>query len=702
MAKNSSQFAQYESQVIEDFSAGVNTLFNPRVLQPAPETNQPAESPFMQNIDIVSKGAIITSPGYTLIASLPQTGNSATATATLSGTGVATIAVTNQGSGYTSVPLITIQGVANVGSGATAHAVLTGGAVTSIVVDAAGTGYLSPPSVTITSQSGILALVDYEKDPGALTLNNIATATAVLTTGAVSSFTITNGGSGYVAPPEVVISGGGGSGATGTAVLTGGVVTSISVGSGGSGYISVPTVILKPADWQVAVIDNCLYKIDAGGTTLDFIGVLGERAQYWSIIPFKGTSGLPIAIIGNSSPNNPLMQWDGVSLTAVAATAPKGGYIMEVYAGSLIIAVGNTIYGSDTYDQTNWSTANAFSKPFNQVVSGLFVLDNTSVVYTKRTAYQLQATFQSDALGNQKLVWNATPFRKQSGNVAAKAVNNIYNDIYAFSSSDGIQRFGSDPQFISTNLRVNSLSWKINPSLLPQNYNTKYITQAASGYFNKKFYFSLPYGTNTFNSQTFVYNYDYDSWSSRSGILASQYSVAPDNFNQDALYFGNPFAAEVYKFYNNYDYNLSGYDREYTSKIFTMGNGMRTKFWQWIDIKGAMYINTTFYVDLIVDGNVSTYYIDQTSIDPAIADGYYGDSYYGDNYYGGEQVPSQFLRYGARIPFPVNIKSGREFQLVFRNFEPGEPWSVDYLNIVYNWEDQSKVPYNYQNAVLTQ
>ncbi len=701
MAKSSSQFAGYESQIIEDFSAGVNTLFNPRVLQPAPQTNQPAESPFMQNIDIVSKGALITSPGYTLVASLAATGQGATATASLTGTGVNTITIVNGGSGYTSVPTVTIQGVLNVGSGATAHAVLTGGVVTSIVVDAAGTGYLSPPSVTITSQSGVLTLVDYEKDPGALILNNIATATATLTTGAVSSFTVTNGGQGYIAPPEVVISGGGGTGATGTAVLTGGVVTSISVGSGGSGYTSPPTVTLKPADWQLAVIDNALYKLDAGGTTLDFVGILGERAQFWNIVIFKGTSGLPTAIIGNSSPNNPMMQWDGVNLSAVSG-APMGGYIMEVYAGSLIVAIGNTIYGSDTYDQTNWSTGNAFSKAFNQNITGLFVLDNTSVVYTKRNAYQLQATFQSDALGNQKLIWNATPYRKQSGNVAPKAVNNIYNDIYAFSSSDGVQRFGSDPQFISTNLRVNSLSWKINPSLLPQNYNTKYIAQAASGYFNKKFYFSLPYGTNTFNSQTFVYNYDYDAWSSRSGILASQYSVAPDNYNQDALYFGNPFAAEIYKFYNNYDYNLSGYDREYTSKIFTMGNGMRTKFWQWIDIKGAMYINTKFFVDLIVDGMTATYYIDKDSIDPAISDGYYGDNYYGGNYYGGTQLPSQFLRYGSRIPFPVNIKSGRECQIVFRNFEAGQPWTVDYLNIVYNWEDQSKVPYNYQNAVLTQ
>lgn len=702
MAKSSSQFAGYESQVIEDFSAGLNTLFNPRVLQPSVQEMQPAESPFMQNIDIVSKGAIITSPGYTLVASLPITGNGATATATLSGGVVSTIAVINGGSGYTSSPLVTIQGILNAGTGATATATIVSGIVTAIAVTAGGSGYTNEVSVTITSQSGVLSLINFEQDSGALQTNNPATATATLTTGTISAVTVTNPGSEYETPPPIVVTGGGGTGAILVAVLTGGTISSISITSGGIGYTSVPTITILTADWQMAVIDNCLYSLAPGGSTLNFIGSLGERAQYWNGTIFKGNTGKRLYIVGSSSPNNPVWSWDGIVLAQISANAPLGAYIMDVYAGSLLLAQGNTIFGSDTYDQTNWTTLNSFSLPFNDDITGLFVLDQTAVVYTKRNAYQLQATFQSDAQGNQELVWNATPYRKTAGNVAPKSVNNIYNDIYAFSSSDGIQRFGSDPQFISTNLRVNSLSWKINPSLLPQNYNTQNISYGASGYFDKKFYFSLPYGTNTFNSQTFVYNYDYDAWSSRSGILASQYSVAPDNHNEDALYFGNFFAGEIYKFYNNYDYNLAGYQREYNTKIFTMGNGMRTKFWQWIDIKGAMYINTTFYVDLTVDGVTSTYLIDQNSIDPAIADAYYGDDYYGDDYYGGTQLPNEFLRYGARIPFPVNIRSGRELQITFRNFEPGEPWTVDYLNIVYNWEDQSKVPYNYQNAVLTQ
>jgi hypothetical protein len=59
----------------------------------------------------------------------------------------------------------------------------------------------------------------------------------------VQSITITNGGSGYSAPPTVTIANdGGGTGATAVAVVQGGVVTSVTITNGGNGYTSAPTV----------------------------------------------------------------------------------------------------------------------------------------------------------------------------------------------------------------------------------------------------------------------------------------------------------------------------------------------------------------------------------------------------------------------------------------------------------------------------
>lgn len=70
-----------------------------------------------------------------------------------------------------------------------------------------------------------------------------ATGTAVLSTNTVASVTIGSGGTGYVSPPTVVFTGGGGTGAAGTAIINGsGVVTGVTVTSPGTGYTTAPTV----------------------------------------------------------------------------------------------------------------------------------------------------------------------------------------------------------------------------------------------------------------------------------------------------------------------------------------------------------------------------------------------------------------------------------------------------------------------------
>ena len=74
----------------------------------------------------------------------------------------------------------------------------------------------------------------------------LATATANLTGNFVTSYTVNSGGNGYVTPPTVTVSGGGGSGATASATISGGVVTAINAIATGSGYTSPPTVTIAP------------------------------------------------------------------------------------------------------------------------------------------------------------------------------------------------------------------------------------------------------------------------------------------------------------------------------------------------------------------------------------------------------------------------------------------------------------------------
>lgn len=85
-----------------------------------------------------------------------------------------------------------------------------------------------------------------------------ATATAVLTSGAVTSATITEGGTGYASAPTITFSGGGGTGATATATVTAGVVTAIAISAGGSGYASAPTMSFSGGRTISTVPDDML------------------------------------------------------------------------------------------------------------------------------------------------------------------------------------------------------------------------------------------------------------------------------------------------------------------------------------------------------------------------------------------------------------------------------------------------------------
>jgi fibronectin-binding autotransporter adhesin len=67
----------------------------------------------------------------------------------------------------------------------------------------------------------------------------------------VTSIPVSAGGANYVMPPMVIITGGGGSGATASATVSGGAVTGITVTSPGINYSSAPTVTLVGGGYTV-------------------------------------------------------------------------------------------------------------------------------------------------------------------------------------------------------------------------------------------------------------------------------------------------------------------------------------------------------------------------------------------------------------------------------------------------------------------
>ena len=127
-----------------------------------------------------------------------------------------------------------------VGAAVTAFATasISSGAISEIFLDDDGSGYSSTPTVI------------FSNPPNFKGGDNVAEAVAITTNiGNVQSIQrleITNAGSGYITPPTITISGGGGSGAAATCSVGGTQfsVSEIEITGSGRGYTTLPTVTI--------------------------------------------------------------------------------------------------------------------------------------------------------------------------------------------------------------------------------------------------------------------------------------------------------------------------------------------------------------------------------------------------------------------------------------------------------------------------
>jgi hypothetical protein len=116
------------------------------------------------------------------------------------------------------------------------------------------------PLLRICFNNSIFAVPDQPGTP--------AIAYAITENGVVTSINLVNGGSGYLAPPNIDIIGDG-SGATARATISGGVVDSIQVTNGGSGYWYLPNAGMgtglypnNPQQTGAAVVINTGFVVD--------------------------------------------------------------------------------------------------------------------------------------------------------------------------------------------------------------------------------------------------------------------------------------------------------------------------------------------------------------------------------------------------------------------------------------------------------
>lgn len=168
-------------------------------------------------------------------------GITATAAATIVNGGIRFITITNRGGGYTSIPTVGISSAPSGGKTASAIAKMIGG----IVVCNDNT---NPSAQSVQSVEMVNAGYGYTITPGVRFIGgggSGATAKATLGDGIVGVITVTNSGSGYANPPQIVFTGISSVSAAATAVVSAaGSITQIRITNAGLGYTMAPTIAI--------------------------------------------------------------------------------------------------------------------------------------------------------------------------------------------------------------------------------------------------------------------------------------------------------------------------------------------------------------------------------------------------------------------------------------------------------------------------
>lgn len=161
-----------------------------------------------------------------------------------------------------STPQFVPVSIASTGKQFIVQQLATAGAIDVIKVIQQGFGYTVPPVITILGDgNGATANCDIAN--GKIVRVNITNkgkdythATATVASGLLTNIVLTDPGSGYVSPPSIVVSGGGGAGATAHCTILNGHVDKIIIDNQGSGYTSAPTITFSGNAAGVAIING--------------------------------------------------------------------------------------------------------------------------------------------------------------------------------------------------------------------------------------------------------------------------------------------------------------------------------------------------------------------------------------------------------------------------------------------------------------
>jgi len=159
----------------------------------------------------------------------------------------------------------------------------------------------------------------------------------LINTSILSSIKIVDPGTGYTTPPEVVITGGGGSGASAQALIKNGRISDIIIKNPGYGYSSSPDIQLKSSFTYVVNLDLGLFQfafphgIQNGATVQFQVQDLGEGASFpLTSFGFISQTQLYYAISGGDSG----LEDNQLRIALTPQDALSGNYISFANAGT--------------------------------------------------------------------------------------------------------------------------------------------------------------------------------------------------------------------------------------------------------------------------------------------------------------------------------------------------------------------------------
>ena len=261
------------------------------------------------------------------------------------------------------------------GDGAISNIRVSDGAIQKFTVTNGGSGYLSPPEVVLTDGQG--------------NVEQTAKAVANIFAGAVSSIDILEGGSGLTTINVALNSvDGAGGNATATATISDGVVSNVTITDGGLNYTADYNVTPLPASLTVTQ--------GVGGDPAEFTAVLTSRIKYYNTVDIdvdRINGNTPSA--NNFSTVGVVKVWkdqfnffsdggiqikegDGVGLDADKLDGQEGNYYLN---GEYFID-GSIVPAKLAVDDFNINILGTSKK------TELLLIDNTATIDTQPQSYQ--------------------------------------------------------------------------------------------------------------------------------------------------------------------------------------------------------------------------------------------------------------------------------------------------------------------------